>query len=234
MNFSSIFDELLKLGAVSDEQAQSSLDRLETLEKNKPTVGQVARYGALGAVAGPVIGGVGNALEHGRVYRGKGNLLANVAKGAISSGAIPLVRGELDRRAEVGTLKKYVGEGQKTAGKVLQFSRKALEQSKRTRHNTDVLRHARLDEKAGKSLGSDPLKEFQKKLNSPKVYGGVALGGAAMGGLLGASRSSDYKAEAKKHPDKKFLQFAAKHPALVSAGIGAVAAPVGWGLGNFL
>ena len=48
----SLFDELEKLGAISDDQARRSLDRLDQLDKNKPTPGQVGRYGALGAGAG--------------------------------------------------------------------------------------------------------------------------------------------------------------------------------------
>lgn len=108
-------DELLKLGAISDDQARQSLDRLNTLERSKPTTGQVGRYAALGAVAGPAMGAVSNvikgkrALDFGTVSKLRG-VAGEAAKGAIGMGAVPLARGHLDRRAETGTLKSYLKE----------------------------------------------------------------------------------------------------------------------------
>ena len=49
MNLLACLDEMVKLGTVSDAEAQKAIDRLESLEKSKPTAGQVGRYGALGA-----------------------------------------------------------------------------------------------------------------------------------------------------------------------------------------
>lgn len=109
-------DALRKHAAVSEEQARRSLDRLQTLEQNKPTLGQAGRYGALGGAGGAVIGAVGNAIEHGGPLKGATprarllNVGANIAKGAIGGGAIPLARNQLDRRAEVGTLNKFVNQ----------------------------------------------------------------------------------------------------------------------------
>ena len=103
----SLFDELVKLGAISDEDAQKSVDRLEALEKAKPTGGQVARYAGLGAVAGPAIGTLQHAIEHGHLPTGRRQAAAAVG-GALSMGAIPLIRSGLDRRAEVGHLKDYL------------------------------------------------------------------------------------------------------------------------------
>jgi hypothetical protein len=103
-----LFDELVKLGAISDETARRSLDRLDSLEKNKTTPGQVARYGTVGALAAPAIGVLGNVIEGKPTsLRGVG---ANAIKGALSSGAIPIARQALDRRAEIGTLKQYMQE----------------------------------------------------------------------------------------------------------------------------
>jgi outer membrane lipoprotein SlyB len=113
-----LFDELLKLGAISDEQARRSLDRLDSLERSKPNAKQVGRYGAIGGVGGAVIGGVGNAFEHGSAFKGTTvkakalNATANAVKGALSGGAIPLLRSHMDQRAEVGTLRKYMSENQ--------------------------------------------------------------------------------------------------------------------------
>ena len=112
-------DELEKLGESSDisaEDARRSLDRLDTLEKNKPTAKQVARYAALGAIAGPAIGAVSN------VAKGKNPLdfstaegvsklrgvLGESAKGALGMGAVPLVRSTLDRRGEKKELRRFV------------------------------------------------------------------------------------------------------------------------------
>lgn len=122
----SVLNELAKLGTVSDLEAEKALDRYESLEKNKPTLGQVGRYAALGAAAGPVIAATGNAIAGGRGSksllghlagaRGPGamsslrGVAGSAATGAISSGAIPLVRAHLDRRAEMGTLQKYLAE----------------------------------------------------------------------------------------------------------------------------
>ena len=116
MNAAALFDELVKMSAVSDEAARRSLDRLDQLEKSKPTAGQVARYGALGAGAGTVAGALGNAIEHGSAFKGSTpkakalNLAAAGAKGAIGGGVVPLVRAHLDRKAEEHTLKKYMAE----------------------------------------------------------------------------------------------------------------------------
>lgn len=109
MNFLSLLDELVKLGAVSDAEAQKSIDRLDVLEKERPTLGQVGRYGVLGAGAGALGKVVGQGIEHGRLPTGRGALGA-AAVGAIGMGAVPLARRVLDRRAEIGTLKKYMSQ----------------------------------------------------------------------------------------------------------------------------
>jgi hypothetical protein len=109
MNRFAIFDELVKLGAISDDQARASLDRLDSLEKSKPTGGQVARYGALGAGAGALGKAVSHSIEHGKMPVGRG-LGGAAAAGAIGMGAMPLLRSSLDRRAEMGRLKKYMGQ----------------------------------------------------------------------------------------------------------------------------
>lgn len=108
--------EWIKSAAVSVDQARRSLDRLDTLERNKPTTGQVARYGGIGALGGAAAGAVGNIIEHGSALKGdtlkaKGlNLAASAAKGAIGGGALPLLRAHSDRHAEMGTLRNFMNQ----------------------------------------------------------------------------------------------------------------------------
>jgi len=101
------FDELEKLGAISDEQAQRSLDQLDQLEKNKPTLGQMGRYAGVGAIAAPVIGAIGDVIG-GRPGGGLRGVASRAVTGGLSASAIPLARSALDRRASIGHLKKYM------------------------------------------------------------------------------------------------------------------------------
>lgn len=115
INKTAFFDELAKVGAITDEQARASLDRLDTLERNRPTVQQVGRYATLGAVAGPAMSLAGNLIKKGPRgaldFGGKTplrGLLGDAAKGAIGGGLVPLARNQLDRRAEIGTLRTFM------------------------------------------------------------------------------------------------------------------------------
>lgn len=116
ISMDAFFSELAKIGAISDEQARGSLERLDTLERNKPTMGQMGRYAGLGAVTAPAMGMIstairsgGKALVEGGTVKDKlRSVAADAAKGAVGMGAMPLLRSHLDRRAEVGTLKNYM------------------------------------------------------------------------------------------------------------------------------
>jgi len=102
----------LKHAAVSEEEALESLQRLHRLEEMKPTVGQVGRYATIGAASGPAIASLKHVIEGGEILGGAGKRLrggaAAATAGALTSGAIPLVRSYMDRRAEIGKLKKFV------------------------------------------------------------------------------------------------------------------------------
>lgn len=113
---SAFFDELVKLGAVSEAHAQHALDRLDTLERNKPTAGQVGRYSMIGAAVAPAISAVGNVIKgkspfEGATTRAKLRDFASTAvKGGLSTSAIPLARAHFDRKAEMGTLHRFLKE----------------------------------------------------------------------------------------------------------------------------
>lgn len=112
------FAELRKHAAVSEEEARAALDRLDTLEKAKPTAGQVGRYAALGAGAG-VAADVGGSMLSGAPYfkappgtpfakpRAVG---ASALRGAVAASVIPLLRGKLDRHVNEDKLRAYLEE----------------------------------------------------------------------------------------------------------------------------
>lgn len=102
--------EVKPAGTISPEQAQQSLGRLKSLNASKPTFGQVARYGALGAAAAPLAGAVSNVIRGKPSFEGIREIAAKGVGGAITGGAVPLVRSHMDRNAEIGTLRKYLSE----------------------------------------------------------------------------------------------------------------------------
>ena len=114
--------ELLKLGAVSPEEAQQAMDNIESLQKAAPTPRLMGQYAALGAAAAPVMGALGSVIQK-RPYFGdavgalaKGRVVAGDAvKGAIGMGAIPLARARLQRGEAVGKLKDFMAENAQTA-----------------------------------------------------------------------------------------------------------------------
>lgn len=115
MVLESCIDELEKLGAISHEEARRALDRLNTLETNKSTIGQAARYGAIGAGAGALGKTLGNLVESGHLPTSRGALGA-AAAGAVGAGAIPLINQHLDRKSEYGKLRKFMAQGPQHEG----------------------------------------------------------------------------------------------------------------------
>lgn len=119
---------------VSREEAEQALGRLQNLESTKPTAGELARGAAVGAaitplatLAGRVVSGdklLGDLAEKTEGIKnpklrtlGKGvaalrNLGSSAASGAFFGGAIPAVRGEVEREAERKKLRNYLGQPQ--------------------------------------------------------------------------------------------------------------------------
>lgn len=100
----------IKLAAVSDAQAQDSLTRLESLERSRPTLRQAGRYGAIGAIAAPLASSLSNVVRGKSPVEGLRETAAKAMGGAITGGAVPLLRSHMDRSAEVGTLRSYMNE----------------------------------------------------------------------------------------------------------------------------
>lgn len=115
MNTKACIDELEKLGAITDDQAEAALEKYEALEKARPSAGQVGRYAGLGAVAGPAVGAIGNAVKGKHPLNFGANkkilgVLGESAKGALGMGVVPIVRHHLDREAEKSVLRRYIKE----------------------------------------------------------------------------------------------------------------------------
>lgn len=115
--WASTVHELVKLGFVSDEQAQSALDRLDALEKSRPTAPQAIRYGALGAGAGLASRALGDVVEHGaaEAINPMTKLLprryaAAAVTGGLMAGVTPMIRSALDRRTEEKKLRSYLAQ----------------------------------------------------------------------------------------------------------------------------
>jgi hypothetical protein len=120
---SAVIDELYKLGAITDSEALETINRLDTMDKNKLKADQVGRYAAIGAIAGPAISALRGRIQGKKKHYFKDaegisghvrQVVGDAVAGAATSGAIPLVRSALDRKAASDKLHEYAKE--KTAG----------------------------------------------------------------------------------------------------------------------
>ena len=103
-------DELEKLGessTISAEDARRSLDRLDALEKNKPTKAQIVRNLAVGAGTGVGVGALGKAIAD-VPQGGKRGAAAAAVTGALAAGGVPLLQQHLARNDEKKQLKRFV------------------------------------------------------------------------------------------------------------------------------
>lgn len=111
------FPSSYKLGSVSPEEAQRSLDQLDALEKSKPTPGKVGRYAAIGAVSGPAISllkakiqGKSYFKDAPRLTQKLRHIAGESAASSIGLGLIPIARHQMDQNAEKTKLRKFVAE----------------------------------------------------------------------------------------------------------------------------
>ncbi len=124
----SFLEELYKLGAISEkeaavshEEAQRSLDRYDALENSKFTPGQVGRYAGVGAAGGIASGVAKDLIQKGKVFDGQTSLkgiarhaAGTAVSGAMTAGAIPLIRNHMDRSVERATLQRYLKQQQQS------------------------------------------------------------------------------------------------------------------------
>ncbi len=117
----SFFDELNKLGAVSDQEAARALATLQDLEQNKPTTQQTLGYAGIGALANPLMHAAGNIIKKRSPFEGVslGDKLRDVGaqavKGGVGGTAVSIAQQQLDRHQNMGKLKSYVAERDKVA-----------------------------------------------------------------------------------------------------------------------
>lgn len=120
---SAFFNELEKLGAVSDAEAMRSLQALQDLEDNKPSVGQTLGYAGIGAAATPLIHAAGNVIRKRSPFEGVtlGDKLrdagAQVFKGGVGGTAVSIGQQQFDRHHNMGKLRAYVAEHDAPEGK---------------------------------------------------------------------------------------------------------------------
>jgi hypothetical protein len=131
---SPFFDELQKLGMVSDDEAARALQSLQDLEENKPSAKQTLGYMGIGAAATPIMHMAGNAIR-GRPLLGDVDALKSLAgnarlmhmardagaqafKGGVGGTVVSIGQQQLDRHHNMGKLREYVSQSdaEKTAG----------------------------------------------------------------------------------------------------------------------
>ena len=221
------FDELAKLSAVSLDDARRSLDRLDSLEKNKPTAGQAARYAGLGAGAGALSHVVSRGIE-GKGLSGR-SAAGAAAAGALSMGAVPLLRSAMDRHSEKKTITSYLKDHEpKEAGVAVSYDLQGRAQKAET--GDDFL--ANLFRRDGafmvpSSLNKHSMAGFSAELHALKEAGMLGEVAGKMKNVLttpipgtpdlfhaGAQKAMQFGQTAvKKGPSKGFQAFQAARAA---------------------
>ena len=128
-----MLDELSKIGELKDTikqkieearhvdtgEATAALKRLNKLEKEKPSAGQIARGALVGSVVGPTASLAWRtaAGKRGRagfpIWMGARAQAAHAAHGAVYGGVLPAGRQKLERESEKQKLREYVGQNRR-------------------------------------------------------------------------------------------------------------------------
>jgi len=107
--------QLEKLSSITDERATESLNRLNKLKRDKPTLGQIGRGAAIGATVMPAASIVARAIAGRKatglpLYRGHRDLASMAIHGAAMGGVLPAARHRVEQHAETKTIKRYLNE----------------------------------------------------------------------------------------------------------------------------
>lgn len=103
----------------SAEQLEKSISKLQALEDNPPEPAQLKRYALVGGVVSPIASALGDVIEGKdvipRLESGKRDLGGGVRRlaskavtGALTTGVIPIIRHQMDRRAQIADLKEQL------------------------------------------------------------------------------------------------------------------------------
>lgn len=103
-------EQLAKVAEVTREQAQTALGRLDELEHQRPTLGQLGRGALVGSMVGPVASNVNKLISKGEFHSPR-EMLGQIAGGAIFGTVTPLLKHKVETGTERHILKDYVGSG---------------------------------------------------------------------------------------------------------------------------
>lgn len=121
ISFEAFVTELAELGAVTvgqlektaevtREQAQHALTRLDELDHQRPTAGQLGRGALVGSIVGPIASNVGKLISEGRFSKPR-DIAGQIASGTIFGTATPFIKHKVETGTERKTLKNYIDSG---------------------------------------------------------------------------------------------------------------------------
>jgi hypothetical protein len=103
-------EQLQKVAEVTREQAQAAMLRLDELEHQKPTLGQLGRGAAVGSIVGPIASNVNKLISKGE-FNTPREIAGQIAGGAIFGIATPLIKHRVETGTERHALRDYVNQG---------------------------------------------------------------------------------------------------------------------------
>lgn len=113
---SAILDELEKVGFVSDAEASSALDSLNSLQQDKPTKRQTLGYMGAGAAIAPVVHMGANLIRKKPLLEGTTggdkarDAAAQMFRGGLGGTAVSMAQHHIDRHDKTNTLKAYLAQ----------------------------------------------------------------------------------------------------------------------------
>lgn len=102
--------QLQKAAEVTKDQAQVALSRLDELDHQRPTLGQLGRGAAVGSIVGPIASNVNKLISKGE-FNTPREMVGQLAGGAVLGIAAPLLRHKVETGNERHLLRNYVNEG---------------------------------------------------------------------------------------------------------------------------